>query len=260
MKTRFLFSGALLAPIPLCAQLIAGEVPAGRTALDLSIDLQLNTANTVDSADMEIDCDDSPDLRAVLYRSDPLVDGTNLAVLRMIDDDLEFCMDPDRPSYHADGEPMDCTGSYDWVTAGDQILGDYGGFFMIGPSQVDSLYIAYKQGGVPGWILVSFDLEVLTGCRLQVHRVLSSCLSTDINEPVDISAPLLRPNPTQGEEVQVQAPAGWQVMELADATGRVIARYGPATRSIPAPATPGVHLVRCRYADGSYTNSRLLRL
>ena len=78
MKTRFLFSGALLAPIPLCAQLIAGEVPAGRTALDLNIDLQLNTANTVDSADMEIDCDDSPDLRAVLYRSDPLVDGTNL--------------------------------------------------------------------------------------------------------------------------------------------------------------------------------------
>lgn len=259
MRTRLLFTSALLTPITLLAQLVAGTVPAGRTALDLNIDLQLNLPNTVDSADVELDCDDFPDLRAVLYRNDPLVDGTNLAVLRMIDDDLEFCMDPDRPSYHADGEPMECTGSYDWVTASDQVLGDFGGFFMIGPSQVDSLYMAYRKGAVQGWILVSFDLEVLTGCRLQVHRVLSSCMATGIDGPASTSTALLQPNPTQGEEVRIQAPAGWQVMELADATGRVIARYGPATHRLPAPATPGVHLVRWRYADGTTIGGRLLR-
>lgn len=260
MLPRSLLLPTWLVPTILCAQVTAGEAPPGGTILDFGIDLQLNLPNTVDSADIEIDCDDFLDLRAILVRNEPAADGPNFALLRMVDDDLEFCMDPDRPRYYTAGEPVECTGENSWVTAGEQVLGDYGGFFMIGPATVDSLYVGYRRGSNIGWILLSFDLTMETGCRLQVHRALSICLSMGIQDPDSPSAPALSPNPTHGQDVQVLAPAGWLHLELTDVTGRVLGRYGAGTRSITAPATPGIHLVRLHYADGSSICSRLVRL
>lgn len=257
---RILLFCALFTPTILHAQVTAGEAPPGGTIPDFGIELQLNLPNTVDSADIEIDCDDFADLRAVLVRNDPTVDGPNFALLRLVDDDLEFCMDPDRPRYYTAGEPVECTGENTWMTGDELVLGDFGGFFMIGPTTVDSLYVGYRRGSNTGWIQLSFDLSMETGCRLQVHRALSNCLTTGIQEPDGRLAPTLSPNPTHGQDVQVLAPAGWLHMELTDVTGRVLGRYGAGTRSITAPASPGVHLVRLLYADGSYSCSRLVRL
>ena len=79
---------------PASAQLHAGEVPGGSSALDVGIDIALNTSFTEDSAGVEVDCDDQPDITVVLMHGAPPVDAPNIAPLRMVDDDLEFCADP----------------------------------------------------------------------------------------------------------------------------------------------------------------------
>jgi len=119
------------------AQLSAGEVPDGSIAYEVNIDLFLDLAFTSDTADLELDCDDFMDARAMLFRGAPEIDAPHVASLQFVDDDIEVCMDMSpstnfqlRPKYYAFGEVLDCSGDFDWQVADQLVLGDIGGFML----------------------------------------------------------------------------------------------------------------------------------
>ncbi len=265
MRTRFLPLGALLLNIHAQAQLTAGEVPNGLNALDLNIHLALTTSFTTDSAGLELDCDDFPDAWAVLHRGFPAVDAPNSAMLHFVDSDMEVCLNmapgfQQRPKYHAFGEPLDCAGDFDWQSGAQLVLGDLGGFTAIGPASIDSLYIAYRRGPALGWIQLSFDVIDDAVIDLQVHRVLPLCPGAmsvaRSEEPVAV---LLFPNPSNGEGIRLQGTETMQSIEVLDPRGRIIARYSGTERTIPAPTTAGLYLVRVTFADGRRATVRFVR-
>lgn len=251
--------------IPASAQLTAGEVPDGMSALDLNIDITLGTPMTMDSAGLELDCDDFPDAWAVLQRGFPAVDAPNTAALHFMDSDLELCanMAPSfqrRPKYYSFGQPLDCAGDFEWQLAGGITLGDLGGFMATGPASIDSLYVAYRRGATMGWIQLSFDVNDGIPVYLRIHRVLAVCPSTTSIPQNDAQEPLLLfPNPGDGGPVRVQNTEALRAIELLDATGRCVARYSGNLRSFAAPEAAGTYLVRALYADGQRSTVRWVR-
>lgn len=262
MIARILLLSFGFTSLGLHAQITAGEVPAGATALDLGLELFLNFPNSIDSASIEIDCDDFHDLEAVLIQGQPEVDGPNIAMLRFVDDDLEICAtvtSPSRPRYYAFGEALTCAGEHAWQSDGSIVLGDVGSFSAIGPVSVDSMYVAVRRGGSIGWMLLSFDLLGVNSVRLQVHQVLSLCGPTGIAANGEAPVLSLHPNPSQGQAVRLEGMRSARSIEVLDATGKLVAHYGPGTRTFPAPARAGAYFVRVVRRNGAPATVRLLR-
>lgn len=265
MRTTLLPLAILFLTAPVRAQLTAGEVPEGSIAYDVNIDLILNGQFVSDSADIELDCDDFLDARAILYRGAPEIDVPHVAGLHFVDDNIEVCMDMateflQRPKYYAFGEALDCSGDFDWQLADELVLGDLGGFLAIGPWSVDSMYIAYRQGTSVGWILLSFDLGEGGDTRLQIHQVLSVCQGpTSVAEHEGSTGPVLYPNPSNGGPIRVESATELRYLELLDATGRLMAQYNGNVRTMPAPQVAGSYFVRTTYADGQRTVSRFVQ-
>ncbi|HEX2616898.1 MAG TPA: T9SS type A sorting domain-containing protein [Flavobacteriales bacterium] len=249
--------------VPVKAQLHAGEIPTGASAVDVGIDLILNTAQTQDAATFEIDCDDQPDIMAVLINGAPPIDAPNIAQLHLLDDDLELCADLatfQRPQYYTTGELLACTGNFDWQSDSVNVLGDFGSFTAIGPSSMDTMYVAYRRGAQVGWILLSFDVDGLGSSRLQIHRVLPVCpITTGIAEQDASSDFALYPNPSNGEPIGMNGPEVPHHIEVLDAAGRVVARHVGTVRTFPAPEQGGTYLVRAQYTDGRRSTARLVR-
>ncbi len=265
MRTTLLPLAILLLTAPVRAQLTAGEVPEGSVAYDANIDLILDGLFVSDSADVELDCDDFVDVRALLYRGAPEVDVPHVASLHFVDDNIEVCMDmatgsQQRPMYYAFGEPMVCSGDFDWQLADELVLGDIGGFLALGPWSVDSMYIAYRQGTSVGWILLSFDLGEGDDTRLQIHQVLSVCQDpTSVADHEGSTGPVLFPNPSDGGTIRVESPTELRYLEVLDATGRLVAQYNGNVRTIAAPPVAGSYFVRATYADGRRNVARFVR-
>lgn len=265
MRTTLLPLAVLFLSAHVHAQLTAGEVPNGMSALDLNIDIALTTSFTTDSASLELDCDDFFDAWAWLHRGAPQIDAPNYAMLHFVDTDMEVCADlaptfQQRPKYYAFGEPLDCAGGFEWQSIPQLVLGDLGTFTAIGPAVIDSMYIAYRRGATMGWIELSIDINDDAQINLQVHRVLSLCpgaQSIPLNEgPAPVA---LFPNPNAGEQVRVESRDAWQWIELMDMSGRSIARYQGHVRTIAAPEVAGTYLVRIVHADGRSSMVPLVR-
>jgi hypothetical protein len=250
---------------PANAQITAGEVPPGQFAYNTSVDLGLTTIFTADSSGLELDCDDAIDGWALLLRGYPAVDAPNIAELDFYMNEIEVCMDmasgsQHRPKYHTFGELMDCSGDYAWQNVDEVFLGDFGGFTAIGPVMVDSLYIAYRQNGIPGWMLLSFDLTDDDEIDLQVHSVLSVCGGSTSVLQLEAPSPVtLFPNPSSGEAINVKRADALRSIEVLDATGRTIAQCSGTVRTFAAPEVTGTYLIRFSHADGRLTTSRLVR-
>lgn len=264
MRTSILpITVLLFLSAPASAQLHAGEVPDGRSAIEVGIELVLNTSFTEDSAGLEVDCDDQPDITVVLIHGAPPVDAPNIALLRMVDDDLEFCADLaifPRPEYYAFDELLECPVGSDWQSGPELVLGDFGTFTAIGPTTVDSLYVAYRRGPDVGWILLSFELAGDLAVSLQIHQVLPICPTTLSIAPYELPpAVALFPNPSNGEPIRVESADALRSIEVLDATGRSIAQYGGSARTIAAPEVSGSYLVRATHADGRRSIARLVR-
>jgi len=250
---------------PANAQITAGEVPPGQFAYNTSVDLGLTTIFTADSSGLELDCDDAIDGWALLLRGYPAVDAPNSAELDFYMDEVEVCMDmasgsQQRPKYHAFGELMDCTGDHAWQDGDQVFLGDIGGFTAIGPVMVDSLYIAYRQNGIPGWLLLSFDLNDDEEIELQVHSILSVCGGSTSIPQLEAPMPVtLFPNPSNGEAINVKSADALRSIDVLDATGRTIAQYNGMARTIAAPEVAGAYLVRFFHSDERRSYTRLVR-
>ncbi|MCC6937820.1 MAG: hypothetical protein IT226_06320 [Flavobacteriales bacterium] len=264
MRTTLPFLFALLfsAP-PLHAQLTAGEVPDGASVVDLGIDLSLFTAFSVDSAALEMDCDDFWDIIAILIQGAPPIDAPNLAMLRFIDDDLEVCANGTeyyhRPKYYSFGEPLDCNSGFDWQLSEQVVLGDFGSFTASGPTIVDSMYVAVRRGEQVGWILLSFRLVGDATIQLQVHQTLSLCFSTSVGSHAQPAALQLHPSLTHGEPIRVESSGALHSIEVLDLSGHVLAQYSGTVRNIGAPEVAGTYLVRSTLADGSMAVGRVVR-
>ncbi len=257
MRSTLLPLSALLFCTQANAQLNAGEVPNGMTTLDLNIDIALTTNFTADSAALELDCDDSFDAWAQLFRGMPAIDAPNSAMLQFIDTDIEVCLDlfagfQQRPAYYNEGNPLSCSDGYTWQSAAQVFLGDLGSFTAIGPAVIDSLYIAYRRGTQLGWILLSFDINDDAEINLQVHSVLPLCPVIMSVEEGAFSATInLYPNPSNGEAINVKSADTLRSIDVLDATGRTVAQYNGTVRTIPAPEVAGAYLVRFLHAEDS---------
>lgn len=255
----------LLASVPAAAQLMAGEVPDGLSAIDMDLTITLTQPETSDSIALEFDCDDFQDAWVILHRGAPEVDAPNSVHLRFLDDDVEVCtsLTPPtqlRPKYHAFGEPLDCAGNFDWQINDELVLGDYGGFFTAGPITIDSPYMGYRRGTETGWILLSFDLQGIPAVSLSVHSLLSICPGpTWVDEVTSATGIMLYPNPGNGEHIRVESADVIRSIDVLDATGRVIAHYEGILPSIPAPSNAGTYLVRATYSNGQRSTQRWVR-
>jgi hypothetical protein len=264
MRSTLLSLAALLISVQMNAQLNAGEVPAGMTALDLNIDIALTTNFSADSASVEFDCDDLPDAWAVLFRGMPAIDAPNSAMLRFVDTDIEVCLDlftgfQQRPAYYNEGNTLSCSDGYTWQSAAQVYLGDLGTFMASGPASIDSLYIAYRRGTTLGWIQLSFDINDDAEINLQVHRVLSLCGNTTSSSPNELPAAVsLFPNPSHGETVRVQSAGALRSIDVLDAMGRTIALYNGTPSTIAAPQVAGAYLLRVLHVDGRRSVSRMV--
>lgn len=246
------------------AQLTAGEVPSGSIAYTPNIDLNLTAQLVIDSADVELDCDDFADARAQLFKGAPEVDVPHMAILKFVDTDVEVCTDLTigfqlRPKYYSFGEVLECTGNFDWQFGDQLVLGDLGGFMAIGPVSVDSMYIAYRRGNEMGWMLLSFDLTV-PEVNLQIHQVLPLCQGPNgIDEP-DASIRLtVFPNPNSSASICVEYPFTLRSLELLDPIGRVITQFNGTVRTIAAPEKAGTYFVRATDTDGRRTITRFIQ-
>ena len=253
-KTLFFYS--ILAPAIANAQLTAGEVPQGAITYSPGIDLSISTPFTQDSAEIELDCDDFFDLRAWLSRGAPEIDAPNVAALNFIDNDIEVCMDlqtgfAQRPKYYAFGEALDCSGNYSWQITDPITLGDFGGFIASGPQTIDSLYIAIRRGAETGWIQLSFDVTGNPDVGLQVHEILPFCQIPTSIDAIEQQGFMIHPNPTNGGPIRVQGLAPIRNIQVLDATGKILSEHTGTTRTIDAPAVPGIYFARVIGIDGS---------
>jgi len=263
MRQLLLLTTLVLTQAGVLAQLNAGEVPSGATVIDPGIDITLTAPNTLDSAWLELDCDDAPDAVIYLLKGMPEADGPHFAWIRMIDDDLEICATGtvfvDRPAYYTNGQPLACSGNFDWHVSEMTGLGDFGGFFPIGPDALTSQYIALRRGSQTSWIHLSFDLTDPATINLQVHGALSFCgLTTSIRERRE---PLLRVHPsiTHGEALRIESLRRIARLEVMDATGKVLATYAYPARAIEAPAVVGCYFIRAEYSSGERSVARFVR-
>ena len=258
---------ALLFTAPsLRAQFNAGDVPPGTSVDATGIELELNTAFTTDTASFDVDCDGIMDFQAILVQGAPPVDAPNFCALRLLHAGLELCSDLDpyfwRPKYHDFGEPLDCTNGFDWRSDTLTVLGDLGGWTGMGPATVDSQYVAYRNNGAVGWLLLSFDVGygiVPQSIHLTIHQVLVDCIIQGVHGPAAPAAPTLYPNPTNGQAIRVDSAEPLLSIELLDLTGKVLARYSGIVRTIAAPEAAGTYLVRTAFADGRRSVGRLVR-
>ncbi|HRH69870.1 MAG TPA: T9SS type A sorting domain-containing protein [Flavobacteriales bacterium] len=245
------------------AQLHAGEVPDGSAVIDVEVDLTLIDEFTQDSVALEVDCDDQPDIVAYLLHGAPAVDAPNSAMLRMVDDDLELCMDMaqfPRPKYYELDELLDCAGEFDWQSSAWHTLGDFGGFLATGPTTVQSKFIAYRRGEQLGWLQLSFNVGEPPAVQLQIHQVLPLCPST-LSVAAIKAAPAFTifPNPNNGEEMHVQSAGALRSIDVIDAAGRTVAQHSGAMRTFPAPTEAGTYIVRAIGADGQRTVTQFVR-
>ena len=265
MRTRILpIAALLLLTATVNAQFHAGEIPSGMSAVDVNINIVLPTPNTTNSATFEVDCDDQPDVSVTLVHGQPAVDAPNIAILQMLDDDLELCKDLApyyrRPQYYAFGQELYCTDNFDWQSDSVNVLGDFGSWTAIGPTDIDSMYVAYRRGEQIGWILLSFDVNDGLSVSLRIHQVLPVCpASTSIEQHGPSSAVILFPNPCSGGPIRVESPDALRGIELLDPLGRPIARYGGRVRTIASPEVAGTFLVSVIHADGRRSITRLIR-
>lgn len=248
------------------AQVNAGDVPPGTSVATEAIELELNSMFSIDTADIHLDCDGVADLQAILVQGAPPIDAPNFCALRLLHTGLELCSDLDpyfwRPRYHDQGDPLSCTGGFDWRSDSLTVLGDLGSFTAMGPVTVDSQYVAYRSGGEVGWLLLSFDLNgggLSQSVSFTIHQVLVQCIGLGVAEPASPTAPVLFPNPSNGQPVRVESVVPLRSIEVLDLSGKVLAQYSGPVRSIPAPAAAGSYLVRTTTLEGRRGVGRLVR-
>ena len=165
-----------------------------------------------------------------------------------------------RPQYYDMGELLDCTGDFDWQSDSINILGDFGGFFSMGPEGIESQFIAYRRGAQVGWIRVTFNVAGSGAVQLQVLEVLPICpVTMGIASHDAPSFVTLFPNPGNGEPIHVQSADALRSIEVLDAAGRSIAQYNGTVRMIAAPDVAGAYLVRVVHMDGRRSITRLVR-
>jgi|GEM_PF-1202949 len=265
MRAPLLFTAAVfLATSHATAQINAGDVPPGASVYEPNINLILNNPFTTDSAGIDINCDDAVDLWAILMRGEPAADAPNDALLRVVDTSTELCTDAAvnnwRPQYYGVGQPLACTGAFDWRVEALHELGDFGGFTaIIGPATLDSMYVAYRVGNNIGWILLSFNLGGGQVVELNIHKVVNLCGATSVEDQAAGSDFSLFPNPCTDEVFRVQTSEPLRSIEMLGAAGKLLARYSGNIRSIAAPDESGTYLVRVVRADGQVINRRLVR-
>lgn len=268
MRTSILlFSALALSAIPAAAQLNAGEIPSGYNAWEPGIDLQLATAFTQDSAYIDVDCDERADIKVVLTQGEPALDAPNACYLQSLDTAMAFCAYgasfDQRPQYYAFGASLDCSGNYAWHSDGPTLLGNFGGLLPSGPATIDSMYVAYSNGGQTGWILLSFkmaaDGDPGAPVSLQVHQVLRPCIAESVGSHDKDGSLTLFPNPGHGVDIRIQSTDALRSITVLATTGQLLASYPGNQRSIPAPEAAGIYLLRAQHNDGHWSVTRLVR-
>ena len=253
MRASLLLTAALALGTGARAQLTAGEVPDGASALDQNINLILSAPFSADSAGLEIDCDDFPDIMAMLISGAPPIDAPNVALLRLIDTDLEVLADGNssasRPLFLDAGEPIVPSGDFDWQSGEYFTLGDFGSFTAIGPVQISSQYIGVRRGAQVAWVQLSFLL----------NNALSFCGLTTALAENDQERMSLAPSISHGEPIRVVTTELWLRIEVLDAAGRTVARHAAGGAFIPPPDAPGTYTLRIWQASGPPLLARLVR-
>jgi len=246
------------------AQVTAGSVRFGTSAINSNIHL-LAAGNERDTATvLDLDCDGINDVRLYLYNGNLEVDGRNEARLILLNDSFSVCTDTGQAGlialYNA-GDTL-CTGAHQWSADTNITLGCYGGFTMICYQQYSTVdkYIAYikKSTQQIGWIKASFNLMADT-LALSVKELLVLCKPEAVSEPDDAAHFNLSPNPSPDGKVKITRGERISWIEVFNCYGQVVKTFHGYSNEIVLPDQGGIYIVRLFYDSGIYFNRKVIR-
>ena len=252
------------------AQLTAGSVPSGMSAVDPNINLSVAIVAQDTSLAFDIDCDGANDMRVELYKGHVAVDGVSSASLYLTSDSFVICADTLTTSYppvvYYNMTDLINPFANQWRTDTLFVLGCYGGFICPGPFSANNLYVAYRKtlsnsSYQVGWIKVTFDLNdqgVTTyPITLSIPEILSFCAPTAIHK-MPQSALRLYPNPSNGR-VQLHGGEGIKQVEIINQAGETVDIIKGNPGVISLPQQTGTYIVRAVGDNDFYWEDKIVR-
>lgn len=268
MKRLQIFSFFILvffACIDLKAQMTAGYVSAGMSAVNPNINLIISVVGDTASAPFDVDCDGIDDFRIWFSKGETAVDGSNMIGLYLLNSDYQLCVDNSNyppVTFYTFGDTL-CNGSSQYNSGQFFMLACYGGFGCVTGPAADTIYFAYRNAVTltEGWAQFSFSLNDAGSTTAPItcvlDRILASCLLEIRNSENEIQFSLY-PNPSNDGKVRFHSNLKIERIEILDVTGRIVSvENNPAI--VLLPDEKGLYLLRMRTSDGNYFTTEIVR-
>ena len=249
------------------AQISAGDIPLGMSAINPNVNISLLNNNTEDTVSFDLDCDGINDILAKLKRGITTIDIPNNAELHIINPALQFCKDTNaisyfsRPNYYNFGMILNCDSAFNWSSDSIMILGDVGTMTSTGPFSMTDIYVAYQLGTQLGWINLSFDLFEITptpDITLDIHEVLSPCTPSVINSNDNSIGFNVWPNPSKGGKLKIYCQEKIRSYAILDLTGKLIQADVNPLIYIQTPTVSGTYLIFIQTELGNTFRKKLI--
>jgi hypothetical protein len=252
------------------AQLPAGSVPSGMSAVDPNVNLSVAVVAQDTSISFDIDCDGANDMRVELYKGHVAVDGVSSAYLYLINDSFAISADTVAISYPSVAyfNVTDIINPFvnQWRTDNQIVLGCYGGFVCQGPASANGLYIAYRKTlsnstHQIGWIKITFNLidqgVPNSPITLSIPELLTFCDPTAIDK-LSQSAYHLYPNPSI-DYIQLQGAIGVKQIQIFNLLGERVEVINGNPGVITLPLQTGIYIIRVINENGFSWEEKILR-
>lgn len=253
-------------------QITAGEIGFNTTILYPEIGLANPDFNTTVSDTVDINCDGQNDLEFLLHKDQTSVDGINTFAVRVLNDNIEFCMNgtgfSGRPKFYSFGETLNCGLGFSWVNDTLLYIGSYGGFTPIPPAAIDERYLGYRfYGGTDdealGWIFFSYNLddsgEFSQTITASIEEILIQCPVQSIDEYSETANIQIYPNPSTDNIFHINSSAKVENYILYTILGTEVEISWINSNTFSIAEDVGIYILEVQYSDGQKIRKRIVK-
>lgn len=166
MKNTILLT--LLTSINICyGQTIAGFPNSGSTIINSNILITSTTVLVGDSTNIDIDCDNTNDIKLVVMKGPTIIDGANRVSISSTNSLFEICSKNqqanDDVKLYNQGDTLNCTSPYSWLVPNNSVFAAFGCMGCLPPYSCVDTFIAFRKNlgnnnFQNGWLNVSFNI------------------------------------------------------------------------------------------------------
>lgn len=241
-------------------QVNAGSVPSGATLETFNYSFSLPQDNMQDTAFLDLNCDNDPDILLILDSGFPAADGPRTVSVHTPNPSYSTCVytsGQTQSQFYLLNDPMTCTGLYEWDST-YAFLSIWGGWVPMGPFSMTDVYISYQHGNDQGWIKLSYDLSALP-ITMDVTEAISYCGVNGIEDETTLLDAVLFPNPNADGVLQIQSDKQITGYEIVNMLGQVITTSEGNFTQISLPEDTGVYFVRLTAQNGKTAVHKIIR-